>query len=245
MKILFFTFILLCGAINVFAQTEVSPVQQVTAGVINGTAISLPKPEYPAEAKAARAGGSVRVQVTIDEKGDVISTEVLSGHPLFQQAAVAAARQAKFKPTLLEGKPIKVTAVIVYNFNSTPSSASAKQNRPDKVVLFIGLSLFLTSLKDIEPDEDAYIILRGLTNNFPSEYASERERLNKLATAKRSEHARIIDDFIVSFGRRLSGTELWLFDLGKHWGTAIGQAYKLSGLSGNNLRGDKVKFIDS
>jgi hypothetical protein len=102
--------------------------------------------------------------------------------------------------------------------------------------------MFLTALKDIEPDEEALSILREMASSFPAEFAGEGEKLNKLTSARRSDHARLIDDFISSFGRKLSGTELWLFDFGKNWGGALGQAYKLSD---NNLRGDKVKFIDS
>ena len=51
------------------------------------------------------------VQVTVDENGYVISAHAVSGHPLLQAAAVAAARQAKFPPTLLMGEPVKVTGV--------------------------------------------------------------------------------------------------------------------------------------
>ena len=239
MKNLFFTFILLFGAVNVFAQSSPPLPKQISAGVVNGKAISLPKPEYPAAAKAMRASGNVNVEVTIDENGDVISARAVSGHPLLQAAAAAAARLAKFKPTLLAGKPVKVSGVIVYNFVPSPS---VKQDKSEDLVFFTGLSLFLTALKDIEPDEEANSILREMANSFPAEYASEREQLNKLVAAKRSDQARIIDDFIAAFGRRLSGTELWLFDFGKHWGTALGQAYKLSD---GNSRGDKVKFIDS
>jgi len=88
----------------------------ITKGVVNSGAISLPKPPYPPAAKAVRAAGAVQVQVTIDENGNVISASAVSGHPLLQQAAVSAARQAKFRPTLLSGTPVKVTGIIVYNF---------------------------------------------------------------------------------------------------------------------------------
>jgi TonB family protein len=179
------------------------------------------------------------VEVTIDENGNVISAKAVSGHPLLQSAAVAAARLAKFKPTLLEGKPVKVIGVIVYSFVPSPS---AGQDKSEELVYFTGLSLFVTALKDIEPDEEANSILRDMANGFPAEFTEEKQQLNKLASAKRSEHSRIIDEFIATFGRRLSGSELWLFDFGKHWGSALGQAYKLSD---SNLRGDKVKFIDS
>lgn len=88
----------------------------VSGGVLNGKAISLPKPAYPPIARAARASGTVTVQVLIDENGNVVSAHAVNGHPLLQAAAVGAARQAKFSPTKLSGQPVKVTGVIQYNF---------------------------------------------------------------------------------------------------------------------------------
>lgn len=88
----------------------------ISGGVLNGKAISKPQPAYPPIAKAARASGTVTVQVLVDEKGNVVTAHAVSGHPLLQPSAVAAARQAKFSPTLLSGQPVKVTGVITYNF---------------------------------------------------------------------------------------------------------------------------------
>lgn len=88
----------------------------ISGGVVNGKATSLPKPPYPAAARAVRAAGSVSVQVLIDESGRVVSASAASGHPLLQQAAVAAARQARFSPTVLSGQPVKVSGIITYNF---------------------------------------------------------------------------------------------------------------------------------
>jgi TonB family protein len=85
-------------------------------GVLNGKAISKPEPVYPPVAKAARASGQVTVQILVDESGRVVSANAVSGHPLLQQAAVAAAREARFKPTLLSGQPIKVSGQLTYNF---------------------------------------------------------------------------------------------------------------------------------
>lgn len=96
--------------------TPVPVPKTISKGVINGSATSLPKPPYPAAARAVRASGAVNVQVKIDERGNVVSASAVSGHPLLQQAAVAAARQAKFAPTLLSGQAVSVTGVIVYNF---------------------------------------------------------------------------------------------------------------------------------
>jgi TonB family protein len=88
----------------------------VSGGVLNGKAVSKPQPAYPPIAKAAGASGTVTVQVLVDEEGNVVSASAVSGHPLLQQAAVAAAREAKFSPTLLSGQPVKVSGVVTYNF---------------------------------------------------------------------------------------------------------------------------------
>jgi TonB family protein len=96
--------------------TLTSKPTTVSGGVLNGKAISKPQPAYPPVAKAVHASGTVTVQVTVDESGNVVAAQAVSGHPLLQAAAVAAARQAKFSPTLLSGKPVKVTGVVTYNF---------------------------------------------------------------------------------------------------------------------------------
>lgn len=92
------------------------PRAPISGGVLNGKAISLPRPAYPPIARQAHASGQVVVQVVIDENGGVISARAVSGHPLLQAVSVAAARQARFSPTKLSGQPVKVTGVITYNF---------------------------------------------------------------------------------------------------------------------------------
>jgi len=90
----------------------------VSGGVLNGKALSLAKPSYPAEAREAKAGGGVNVQVTIDEQGNVVSAKAVSGHASLRAVSEEAARASKFTPTLLEGVPVKVRGVIVYNFTA-------------------------------------------------------------------------------------------------------------------------------
>ncbi|MDQ6788246.1 MAG: energy transducer TonB [Acidobacteriota bacterium] len=88
----------------------------ISGGVLNGKATSLPQPAYPPAAKAVRAGGTVTVQVKIDEAGNVVSASAVSGHPLLKAAAEQAARRAKFSPTMLSGQAVSVTGIITYNF---------------------------------------------------------------------------------------------------------------------------------
>lgn len=101
-------------------ETTGVPTPRLSGGVLNGKATSMPQPAFPPIARAARAQGTVTVQITVDEEGYVISARAVSGHPLLQQAAVKAARQARFAPTRLSGEPVKVTGVVIYNFVLQP-----------------------------------------------------------------------------------------------------------------------------
>ncbi len=88
----------------------------LSAGVLNGKALRLPVPTYPAAARNSGAQGSVVVEVTIDEQGKVIEARAVSGHTFLQQAALQAARQARFTPALLSGQPVKIKGTINYVF---------------------------------------------------------------------------------------------------------------------------------
>lgn len=84
--------------------------------VLNGEAISLPKPPYPPMAKQMGVQGTVGVQVLIDETGKVVSAKAVSGSPFLLHAAQKAALEARFSPTILGDQPVKVSGVITYNF---------------------------------------------------------------------------------------------------------------------------------
>src|SRR6185312_7210106 len=78
--------------------------------------ISLPRPVYPEDAREQKVAGVVRVLATVDESGSVAEAEAVSGSPLLQEAAVNAARQAKFEPLGRAGRPSKTKTIIAYNF---------------------------------------------------------------------------------------------------------------------------------
>ena len=98
------------------AGTDPSKKAPISGGLLNSKAITLPKPDYPAEARAARVAGTVVVQITIDEYGNVTTARAISGHPLLQQPSVNAALMARFSPTFFMGEAVKVTGVLHYNF---------------------------------------------------------------------------------------------------------------------------------
>ena len=87
-----------------------------SVNILNGRALKLATPTYPAEAKKARVAGTVLVRVMIDEEGKVIAASAYSGNPLLFAACVEAARNSLFSATLIAGQPVKVAGVIQYNF---------------------------------------------------------------------------------------------------------------------------------
>jgi VWFA-related protein/TonB family protein len=93
-----------------------APKRPLSGGVLNGKALSLPKPLYPPTAKNSGVTGTVIIEVLIDEGGKVISARAISGPQMLQAVAVQAARQAKFSPTKLSGEPVQVLGTITYSF---------------------------------------------------------------------------------------------------------------------------------
>ena len=96
--------------------TPSKPKTVVSGGVLNGKAISKPQPAYPPIARTAKPSGTVTVQVLIDEEGAVVSAKAVSGHKLLRKAAIDAAYQAKFAPTIISGERVKVSGVLTYHF---------------------------------------------------------------------------------------------------------------------------------
>jgi tetratricopeptide (TPR) repeat protein len=98
------------------AQVDSNPAEVINAGVINGKAVYLARPVYPAEAKAKGLEGSFKVKVIIDEKGNIIYAKSDCGQGILGEASENAAYQSKFSPTVLNGKPVKILGIVIYNF---------------------------------------------------------------------------------------------------------------------------------
>ncbi|MGA2586313.1 MAG: energy transducer TonB [Candidatus Aminicenantales bacterium] len=90
--------------------------QIVSTDILNKNAIYRASPNYPPQAKAAQISGTVRVEIVVDEGGNVVSAHALNGLPFFQEAAVEAAEKWKFKPFLNKDRPIKVSGILEFNF---------------------------------------------------------------------------------------------------------------------------------
>ena len=90
--------------------------KRVSEGVLKGFALQRVTPVYPMAAQHARISGVVVVQLTISEEGRVIDVRVISGPILLQDAAVRAAREWVFAPTLLSRVPVKVQGILSFDF---------------------------------------------------------------------------------------------------------------------------------
>jgi TonB family protein len=104
------------GVVTMVGSATPAAQNSITSGVLNGRAIQLVTPAYPAIARSAHAAGAVSVQVLIGTDGSVLAAQAVDGHPLLRAAAVKAARESKFTPTTWEGKPVMVNGIIIYNF---------------------------------------------------------------------------------------------------------------------------------
>ncbi|HEY0428376.1 MAG TPA: TonB family protein [Pyrinomonadaceae bacterium] len=74
-------------------------------------------PIYPQQAKTIRQTGVVKVELVIDERGQVASVEKLSGPSLLKGAAEDAVKKWKFRPFMRDGQPVKATGFVSFNFN--------------------------------------------------------------------------------------------------------------------------------
>ncbi|HUJ40722.1 MAG TPA: energy transducer TonB [Candidatus Acidoferrales bacterium] len=73
-------------------------------------------PVYPPLAKQIRLEGTVLIRAVIAQDGRIESAEVLSGNPLFVRAALDAILRWRYRPTLLNGRPVEVETLITVIF---------------------------------------------------------------------------------------------------------------------------------
>lgn len=88
----------------------------VAVGSLLDKATQRVAPAYPTTARNMGVAGVVTVYVVVDEKGQVETVERASGPSLLQRPATDAARRWRFRPTLVEGQPVRVSGYISFNF---------------------------------------------------------------------------------------------------------------------------------
>lgn len=78
-------------------------------------------PTYPPEALAQKLRGPVVLQATIGRDGSVQDLKILRGYFVLGKAAIAAVKQWRFQPYVLNGHAAQTQTVITVNFSDPPS----------------------------------------------------------------------------------------------------------------------------
>jgi len=92
------------GVVAALALLADEPIEQV-------------RPVYPELAMAARIEGTVRLVLRVDATGRVERVRLISGHPFLVKAAIEAARQWRYRPTRINGKPVAVAKRVAITFS--------------------------------------------------------------------------------------------------------------------------------
>jgi periplasmic protein TonB len=99
------------------------PVPQRLGPVRIGGEIKAPElvyrvePIYPDIAVMAHATGVVILEATVNEQGEVTNVVVLRTHKLLERAAIAAVKQWRYTPLLLNGLPRAFVLTVTLNFS--------------------------------------------------------------------------------------------------------------------------------
>ena len=91
-------------------------IETVEFGPLVGYALKQFPPVYPAAARNMRTSGVVRVEIIIDENGEVAEVRKTSGPALLLSAARDAIKKWKFKPFTRDGRPIRASGFVNFNF---------------------------------------------------------------------------------------------------------------------------------
>ena len=92
--------------------------QGVNSGVVE---LGCPKPKYPMRAMSRHIEGWVKIEMTINTDGSVSNARVAGSEPpgIFDEAALAAIKNCKFKPKMVNGKAVAQRGVKKSTFRLT------------------------------------------------------------------------------------------------------------------------------
>ena len=91
-------------------------------------------PAYPEDARAMGREGEVTMEITIGTDGSVKDAKVLNPMAPFADPALAAVRQWRYAPTLLNGQPVEVLMAVTVKFELGPDPNQSQRVRAGGVV---------------------------------------------------------------------------------------------------------------
>lgn len=89
---------------------------RISQGVTTGLLLHKVQPQYPILARNARIQGEVVLKAVIDRDGNIQDLQLVSGHPLLVPAAIAAVKEWRYRPYLLNGQPVEVESSVTVTF---------------------------------------------------------------------------------------------------------------------------------
>jgi TonB family protein len=128
-------FLIYVPALPTVAQQDSGHTQNVIrrdGAALRAEAVVRVKPKYPPIARAASEKGTVEVEVTVDESGNVSSARVVSGSPLLREAALTAVRQWKFIPPQINNTRAKLLGRLSFDFDPAGTEVSDVGQSPAK-----------------------------------------------------------------------------------------------------------------
>jgi TonB family protein len=83
---------------------------------------------FPEHEYLSKLAGTVRARVYIDEHGTVVSADIVESRPVrgvFEEAALEALSQVRYRPAMLAGQPVKSRKLIEVTFNPREEADAA------------------------------------------------------------------------------------------------------------------------
>jgi protein TonB len=81
------------------------------------TLVHRVEPVYPKEASATRVQGTVVVEATVDERGQVQDVRILRSIAMLDAAAIAAVKQWRYEPLQVDGQPASFVITVNVSFH--------------------------------------------------------------------------------------------------------------------------------
>ncbi len=97
--------------------TDAKDPSPLSVGSLVNYATQKSNPVYPTMARSMRLTGVVKVDLVIDENGQVAEVQNLSGPAMLQRAATDAVKKWRFKPFTRDGQATKATGFVSFNFS--------------------------------------------------------------------------------------------------------------------------------
>lgn len=142
-----------------------------------GKIIFFYEPDFPPD---KQTGGTVNIAVNVDESGNIIEISKIEGNDGFYEISSKAVQKAKFSPTICDGKPVGVTAIMTYNF--------IFQN-PIETYFFPSN---VNDFTDVKNDSPFYESISNLTDNYKISFGFPDSKFHEKTPLTRGDFAEFL-----------------------------------------------------